>query len=100
MVSVPVRWPAAVGVNVTAIEQFAPAATEPPQVLVCAKSPDAVMLVTVSAAVPLLVSVTDCGALCVCTVWLLNVRLAGDSEAVAPEDPGGFVTGVDVLLPP
>src|SRR5258706_15082825 len=35
-VIVPVRVPAAVGVKVTLMVQFAPAATEVPQVLVCA----------------------------------------------------------------
>ena len=38
-VSVPLRAPVVVGVNVTLIVQLAPAATEVPQVLVCAKSP-------------------------------------------------------------
>ena len=38
-------------------------ASEPPQVFVCAKSPEAVTLEIVSAALPPLVSVTDCGAL-------------------------------------
>jgi hypothetical protein len=39
-VSVPVRLPLAVGVNVMPIEQLAPTANDPPQVLVSAKSPD------------------------------------------------------------
>src|SRR5438874_746877 len=38
-VSVPLRDPVAVGVNVTSIEQLAPAARLVPQLLVCAKSP-------------------------------------------------------------
>ena len=66
--SVPVRWPAAVGVNVTAIVQLAPAATELPQALVCAKSPDAVTPEMVNDALPVFVSVTVCAALAVCTV--------------------------------
>ncbi len=36
------------------------------------------MLLSVSAAVPVLVSVTACAALVVPTVWLANVKLAGD----------------------
>ena len=52
-VNVPLRVPVAVGVKVTLIVQFAPAATEAPQLLVWAKSPlfvpAMVMLVIVSA---------------------------------------------------
>jgi hypothetical protein len=58
MVTVPVRLPAAVGVNVTEMVQFAPAATLVPQVWVCAKSPDIAIEVTVKAVVPEFVSVT------------------------------------------
>ena len=42
MVSVAVRDPAAVGVNVTLTAQFTPARNELPQVFVCAKSPELV----------------------------------------------------------
>ena len=59
--------PMAVGVKVTLMEQLAPAATEAPQVLVWAYGALAVMLVMFSAAVPELVSVTDCAALVVFT---------------------------------
>src|SRR5437899_310696 len=58
MVIAPVRVPVAVGVKVTLMAQLAPAATDVPQVLVCMKSPLATMLVTLSATVPVLVSVT------------------------------------------
>ncbi len=68
------RDPVADGVKVTLIVQFAPAASVlglMGQVFVCAKSlafvPLTVMLVIVSAAVPLLVSVTDLAALVVPT---------------------------------
>ena len=54
----PVRAPAAVGVKVTEIVQVPAAATDAPQVLVWLKSPLAAMLAIVSAAVPVLVSVT------------------------------------------
>src|SRR5207237_3765909 len=67
MVIAPVRVPVAVGVKVTLMAQLAPAATDVPQVLVCTKSPLATMLVTLSAAVPVLVSVTVCTALVVLT---------------------------------
>lgn len=59
MVTVPVRVPGTVGVKVTLIVQdplFA--ATDVPQLLVCAKSPLATMLVIESDAVPVFVSVT------------------------------------------
>ena len=78
------REPAAVGVNVTLIVQDAPAANvlEPVgQVLVCAKSPAFVpvspMLLMLSPALPLFVSVMLWGLLLVPTFWLLNVRLVG-----------------------
>ena len=63
IVSVPARLPAAVGVNFTEIEQFAPAATDVPQVLICAKSPDVAIELRASAASPELASVTVCAAL-------------------------------------
>jgi hypothetical protein len=68
------RLPLAVGLKVTLIVQFAPAASVlglRGQVLVCAKSPALVplipTLVMVSAAFPLLVSVTVCAPLVVPT---------------------------------
>jgi len=64
-VIVPGWLPVAVGVNVTLMEQLAPAATEAPQVLVWAYGALAAMLVMFSAAVPELVSVTVCAALVV-----------------------------------
>jgi len=51
------------------------------QVLICAKSPLAVMLVIVNEAVPVLLNVTACAALVVPTFWLANVRLVGDKPA-------------------
>jgi hypothetical protein len=51
-VSVPVRLPVAVGVKVTLIVQLDPAATEPAQVLVWAKSPEALMRSGVRAPLP------------------------------------------------
>ena len=55
----PVREPVAVGVKITEIVHVPAAATVAPQVLVWLKSPLAAMLVIVSAADPVLVSVTD-----------------------------------------
>src|ERR1700683_356416 len=65
MVSVPVRVPPVVGVNVTWIVQLEETATLAPQLFVSPKSPDAEMLEIVSGAEPLFVSVTGCGALVV-----------------------------------
>ena len=65
IVSEPVRVPVAVGAKVTLIVQLPPAATEPPQLLVWAKSPDVTMPLTVRVAVPVLLRVTVCGALVV-----------------------------------
>jgi hypothetical protein len=64
-VIVPGWLPVAVGVNVTVMEQLAPAATEAPQVLVSAYWVLATMLVMLSAVLPELVSVMVCAALVV-----------------------------------
>ena len=58
MVRAPVRLPAAVGVKMTEIVQFAAAARLAPQVFVSAKSPDAVMELMESAPDPEFVSIT------------------------------------------
>src|SRR5258708_9997162 len=84
MLRVPVRLPDAVGVNVTLMVQFAPAATELPQVLVWAKSPLAETAVRVSEALPVLGSGTDCAALVGPTGWP-----AKGSEEVERLTPGG-----------
>jgi hypothetical protein len=78
-VSVPVRVPAAVAVNVTEIVQLAPAATLDPQVLVSTKSPDAAIEVSVKAACPELVNITISAALVVPFVCGAKVRLVGES---------------------
>ena len=67
-VSVPVRFPAAVGVKVTLIVQPAAAATEPAQVLVWEKSRLVVIVRGMRPPVPVLVSVSVCGGLGVETV--------------------------------
>jgi hypothetical protein len=58
MVTTPVLVPAAVGLKITLRVQFALAATLEPQVLVWEKSPRTVMLVMLSAALPVLLRVT------------------------------------------
>src|SRR5260370_19636657 len=63
MVIAPARAPVAVGVNVTEMLHEAVAARLVPQLSVSAKSPLALMLIMVSAALPGLVSVTVCKAL-------------------------------------
>ena len=88
IVMVPVRFPPAVGLNVTAMAQFAPAATLDPQVLVSAKSPalapEIAMLVTLSAAFPLFESVTICGAVVISNNSEVKVRLTGDRPTMGP----------------
>jgi hypothetical protein len=69
MVSVPVSGPSAVGAKVTLIVQELPAATLPSQSSVSPKLALAAMLVTLSAAGPVLRSVTGCDALVVPTPW-------------------------------
>ena len=63
----PVRTPAAVGVKVTLIVQFAPAATLLPHVFVWLKSPLIAMLLMLSVAEPELVRAIVCGLLVVPT---------------------------------
>ena len=87
MVKEPVLPPAAVGVKVTLMAQFAPAAKLVPQELVCAKSPAVTMLVIVKAAVPVLVNVTGCAALVVPKAWLEKVRLRADKLATGAGRP-------------
>jgi hypothetical protein len=85
-VTAALRAPVAVGVKVTLILQLAPATTLVPQVFVWLKSPlfvpVIVMLVMVSAAVPVFESVTACAALFVLTNWLLNVSDADERPAM------------------
>jgi hypothetical protein len=58
MVRVPVLVPAVVGLKVTLMAQLAPAATLEPQVLVSEKSPLVLMLLMLSVALPMFLSVT------------------------------------------
>jgi hypothetical protein len=79
MLTVPVRVPVAVGLNVTLITQFPAAAKELPHVLVWANSPLAEMPAIDKTPLPLLERVTVCGRLVVPTVWLLKLKLVGES---------------------
>lgn len=80
------RAPPAVGLNVTVIVQFALAASDAPQVFVDRKSPGfvpvSVMLVIVSAAPPLFVTVTICEALDEPETVATNVSMFADGVAV------------------
>jgi hypothetical protein len=82
MVRAPVLTPFALGAKVTLMVQEVPAATLRAQLLVWEKSPLTVMLVLVSAAVPVLLSVTRCEALVVPTSWPANVRPVGATLAM------------------
>lgn len=86
MVIVPLRAPVAGGVNVTLIVQLAPGATLGLQLLVCAKSPLAAMLVTVNKPVPVFDSVTVCAELVVPTSQLPKAKLMGDRLIRGPAD--------------
>jgi hypothetical protein len=78
IVTPPVRVPADVGVNVTVTAQLVFKASVAAQVFVWLKSP--VAAIDIPLIPPLFaVSVTDCVALDVPTVWLLNVNDAVDS---------------------
>ena len=80
-----VRFPAEVGVNVTETWQLAPADTDAPHVLVCAKFVEAAMLVKLRAAFPALVRVTACAELVVPTTCELKVRRLGARVTVGPD---------------
>src|SRR6266702_2547081 len=82
MVRLPVRVPDAVDRTVTLTVHEAPAAMEPPQVLVCAKSPVMPTLDTVAAVELVLVSVTVCPPLLLFSAWLANVNELGAAVSV------------------
>lgn len=77
MVSVSALVPVVVGLNVTLMVHELLAARLPPQVFVWVKSPLAVMLVMLSAALPVLLRITGCDPLVVPRFWLPNVKLIG-----------------------
>jgi hypothetical protein len=90
-----------VGVNVTLMAQLAPAARVGPQVFVSAKSPLATIDVMSNTAAPVFVSVTNCGALVVVTVWVPKARVGGKrvtAGAGAPVPLSGIVCGLPEAL--
>src|SRR2546425_5073760 len=96
MFTVAARTPVAAGVKLTLIVQLAPGATEPApvgQVLPAAKAKSAAcapvvgMMVRLSGAPPLLVSVTFCAALVVPTRCLPKALLVAESVAVGGVPP-------------
>src|SRR5579862_3303457 len=96
--TVALRAPVVVGLNVTLMVQLAPAASELAQVLACAKSPGSVpaivMLMPVIAIVPTFLNVTVLAALVVPVVTEPKLRLAGVSSAVVPVPVSGTSCGL------
>ena len=100
------RAPSAVGVNVTLTVQFSPAASVPPQVFAeMAKSPGfapvRVMLVIVTVAGPVFVSVTVCALLVPATTTLPKGRLTGlrlTVNAGTPVPDSGALLGLLAAL--
>ena len=86
IVSAAARVPEAEGVKSTAIVQLAPAATEVPQLLVCAKllalAPVTARLVRFKVLAPVLVSVTVCTVLVIAIDSLPKDKLLGETLTV------------------
>jgi hypothetical protein len=97
-VSAPLRLPPAVGLKVTLMEQLAPAATEPPHVLVWVKSPVSVMVKGVKAPLPVLVSVIVCGALAVETVCPAKLSIVAERSTTGASAVPLSVTVWGLLL--
>jgi hypothetical protein len=76
-----------VGLNVTLMAQLAPTERVPPQVFVSAKSPLEAIDVMFNTAAPVLVSVTNCGALVVVTICVPKVRVEGKRVTAAAGTP-------------
>lgn len=101
---VAVRFPTAVGVNVTLIVHVPFAATELPQVLVTAKSPGfvpvVVILVIDKLVFPVLVRVTDCAVLATPTPVLVNVRALAERlmAAALPVPDKAIASGLTCRL--
>jgi hypothetical protein len=105
MVRLPLRAPAAGGVNVTLTVQVAPAASEPTQLLVAANSADGVAAAEVieTGNVPLLVIVTARAALVVptvCALKLIAVALramlgTATAEAAPVREMPGLLAALD-----
>jgi len=104
MLKVPVRVPVAVGVNVTLTVQLVLAARLVPQLLLCAKSPLAVMLATLAAAVPVFDTVTGCEALLLPSTCAAKVRalvetvMAGAAPVPVSETLCGLLEALSVMV--
>src|SRR5208282_288314 len=83
MVSEPLRFPVAVGVNTTLIVQAALAASVLGQLLVWAKSPEVWMLERFKVALPVFVSDTGCTTLDWLSVTFPNATVLGDTASRA-----------------
>jgi hypothetical protein len=104
MLSVADVAPALLGLYVTLIVQLAPGATIEEQPLVWEKAtasvPVMVTAVVDSAALPVLVTVTTCGALLATAVWAAKVTVLGLALIPAAEETGGAGGAVGAALPP
>lgn len=85
IVTAPARAPLVAGLNVIEIEQVSLGARLFPQVVVSPKSPLGLMLLMVSAALPVLASVTIFAALVVPTAWSGKATLVVERLAAGPE---------------
>jgi hypothetical protein len=95
--------PATMGWNVTLIEQVEPAATLPRQVLDVEKSPALVPVMEVlnnSAALPVLESVTVCGALVALSARFPNASTVGDIAANGAPVKDAVLDHADVMFAP
>jgi hypothetical protein len=99
MVMAPVLLPPEVGVKVTLIVQFAPAAREFPQVSVWPKSPLAEMEVIFRLAVPPLLSMMVCALLVVVSACPEKVRLLSLRHTADAVKLGSLVTNASKLPP-
>src|ERR1019366_7284922 len=100
IVRFPVRSPSWVGVKVTLITQFFPAASVLPQgfvLVVCAKSPLVAMLLMFSVAVPVLLSVTLFAGVVTPTTVLPNVREVG-TRVTTGLPPLAFTVRLSVVV--
>jgi hypothetical protein len=97
--NVPVRVPAAVGVNVRSIVQLLMGASDAPQVVLFAKSPVTLSTMPETTAVPVLLKVTACAALVVPMVWVANVSAAGFTLTV-PCAVAETVTAAEAVAEP
>jgi len=87
IVTVPFTLPVTLGARVTLIVQLAPAASVVPQLLVPAKFALAAILVMVSGAVPVLVSVMSRGSLAEPSTSLPKVRLLAEKDTLGDPPP-------------